>query len=140
MDTLNNILKTTDEGKDDNDKETLISLQFSEMFLKEPSNFEMLLDLLDEFVNEFNARWSTIKLIDVLIVNVSARVQELVVQVPRGCSRLVDLLNESREIIRNDAILLLTHLTKQTAVNLANIQKVCVYQINLTSIILSFSL
>lgn len=102
----------------------LISTQFSEMFLKEQCNLELLLNLLDEYVDEFSVRWSTVKLLDVLTVNVAQRLQELVVQVPRGVSRLVDLLNDSREIIRNDAILLLTHLLTQTQVNLANIQKV----------------
>ena len=122
LETLNNILnKKNPNGTPD---EILISTQFSEMFLKEQCNLELLLNLLDEYVDEFSVRWSTVKLLDVLTVNVAQRLQELVVQVPRGVSRLVDLLNDSREIIRNDAILLLTHLLTQTQVNLANIQKV----------------
>ena len=93
------------------------------MFTKDKSNLELLFDLLDEF--EFQVRWSTVKLINVLILNLVQHMQELILQIPRGCSRLIDLLNESREIIRNDAILLLTNLTKTTN---ANIQKIIAFE------------
>ena len=138
LDTLNNVLNTScvsnsnnpindnKRDKEDENEMMLISIQLSEMFLKDTTNLEILLDLLDEY--EFNTRWSSVKLLDALVgvnnVVAAMRVQELVLKIPRGVSRLVDLLNESREVIRNDAIQLLKHLTQQTPANLANIQKV----------------
>ena len=84
--------------------DTMISMQFSEMFIKnDKTHLELLFDLLDEF--EFKVRWSTVKLINQLIVNLTHSMQEQILQIPRGCSRLIDLLNESREIIRNEVII-----------------------------------
>ena len=124
LDTLNNILNAElDSGVINGTSDELISIQFSEMFIKDKSNLELLFDLLDEF--EFQVRWSTVKLINVLILNLVQNMQEMILQIPRGCSRLIDLLNESREIIRNDAILLLTNLTKTTN---ANIQKIIAFE------------
>lgn len=41
-----------------------------------------------------------------------------------GMSKLMDLLAENREIIRNDAVMLLIHLTKSNA----NIQKIVAFE------------
>ena len=99
-----------------------ISIQFTEMLCKEQRNVELFFDLLDDF--EFNTRWSTLKLLNSLIDNQSERMQELVLQLPRGLSRLIDLLIDSREIIRNEAILTLSKLAKSNA----NIQKIVAFE------------
>ncbi len=114
LDTLLNIFQTSssddtntsltltslENGRSANDNIT-ISIQFSEMFVKnDKTNLELLFDLLDEF--DFKIRWSSVKLINQLVVNLTQTMQELILQIPRGCSRLIDLLNESREVIRND--------------------------------------
>jgi hypothetical protein len=70
------------------------------MFIKENSNLTLLFDLLDEF--EFQTRWSTVKLINQIILNQLQQAQDIILQIPRGVSRLMDLLNDSREVIRND--------------------------------------
>ena len=115
IDTLLNIFQPNDSVNDTNhgtkteetSKNTdnkMISIQFSEMFIKnDKTNLELLFDLLDEF--EFKLRWSTVKLVNQLVINLARPMQELILQIPRGCSRLIDLLNESREIIRNDVIM-----------------------------------
>jgi hypothetical protein len=59
-------------------------------------------DLLDEF--EFQTRWSTLKLLNVLVNNQTDQLQEIILQIPRGVSRLMDLLNDTREVIRNDVL------------------------------------
>lgn len=92
------------------------------MFIKDLANLTLLFDLLDEF--EFQIRWSSVKLINQLILNQSEQLQEKVLQIPRGVSRLIDLLSDSREIIRNDAILILNNLTKTNA----NIQKIIAFE------------
>jgi hypothetical protein len=99
-----------------------ISSQFTEMLSKDTSNIELLFDLLDEF--DFKTRWSTLKLLNSLINNQCEQLQEIILQIPRGVSRLIDLLNDSREIIRNDDILLLKNLTRTNA----NIQKIIAFE------------
>ncbi len=81
-----------------------ISNQFTEMFIKDNSNLNLVFDLLDEF--EFQTRWSTVKLLNQIILNQTQHVQEIILQIPRGVSRLMDLLNDSREVIRNDVNIL----------------------------------
>ena len=80
-----------------------ISNQFTEMFIKDNSNVTLLFDLLDEF--DFQTRWSTVKLLNQIILNQLHATQDIILQIPRGVSRLMDLLNDSREIIRNDVLI-----------------------------------
>ena len=50
--------------------------------------------------------------------------QDCILAYPMGISRLMDLLADSREVIRNDALLLLVHLTRSNA----NIQKIVAFE------------
>lgn len=101
LDTLYNVM-TTDKC-DENEQKNLpadITTQFTEMLIKTSTNVNLVFDLLDEF--EFQTRWSTLKLLNALILNRTESLQDLVLEIPRGVSRLMDLLNDSREVIRND--------------------------------------
>ena len=101
LDSLYNIM-TTDKS-DDLEQPNLpadITSQFTEMFIKTSTNLNLIFDLLDEF--EFKTRWNTVKLLDAFILNQSQSLQDLILEIPRGVSRLMDLLNDSREVIRND--------------------------------------
>lgn len=124
LDTLCNIMNPnkSDEDSGIQNLPADISTQFTEMFIKDNSNLILLFDLLDEF--EFQIRWASVKLINQLVLNQSELLQEKILQIPRGVSRLIDLLNDSREIIRNEAILILNKLTKTNA----NIQKIIVFE------------
>lgn len=51
-------------------------------------------------------------------------VQELVLVAPQGVPKLMDLLSDNREVIRNDALLLLIQLTKGHT----NIQKIVAFE------------
>ncbi|PSN58147.1 General vesicular transport factor p115 [Blattella germanica] len=51
-------------------------------------------------------------------------IQEIILVSPMGVSKLMDLLGDSREVIRNDALLLLIQLTKGNA----NIQKIVAFE------------
>lgn len=42
------------------------------------------------------------KLLTVLLTNRQKEIQEIILVIPMGVSRLMDLLSDSREIIRND--------------------------------------
>jgi hypothetical protein len=96
--------------------------QFTEMFIKEQNNVLLLFDVLDEF--DFSMRWSTVKLLNTIVRNQPSALQEIILQIPRGVSRLMDLLTDTREVIRNDCILLLTNLARTNA----NIQKIVAFE------------
>ncbi|BFZ03569.1 hypothetical protein BsWGS_06608 [Bradybaena similaris] len=96
--------------------------QFTEIFIKRPENVNLLLQFLDDY--DFHVRWPTVKLLTVLLTNRQKELQEIILVIPMGVSRLMDLLSDSREIIRNDALLLLNQLTKGHA----NIQKIVAFE------------
>lgn len=99
-----------------------IGEQFTEMLIKTPENVALVLNFLEEY--DFKVRWPAIKLITTLIANKPKDIQEIVLVSPMGVSKLMDLLSDSREIVRNDALLLLIQLTKGNA----NIQKIVAYE------------
>jgi hypothetical protein len=100
-----------------------ITVQFTEVYIKNSENIVLLTQLLDEF--EFRIRWSTVKLLSVLIQNQPKKMQESILICPMGISKIMDLLADSREIIRNDVLLLLQNLTKTPH---ANIQKIVAFE------------
>lgn len=99
-----------------------IGEQFTEMLLKQAGNVSTILDFLEEY--DFRVRWPAIKLLTNLLGNRPKEIQEIVLVSPMGVSKLMDLLVDSREVIRNDALLLLVELTKGNA----NIQKIVAFE------------
>lgn len=99
-----------------------IGEQFTEMLLKQAGNVATILDFLEEY--DFRVRWPAIKLLTNLLGNRPKEIQEIVLVSPMGVSKLMDLLVDSREVIRNDALLLLVELTKGNA----NIQKIVAFE------------
>ncbi|XP_033123088.1 general vesicular transport factor p115-like [Anneissia japonica] len=130
LDTLHNtISNSVDEDEDELSNgevkkadESHIGEQFTEIFIKKPENVTLILDLLVEF--DFKVRWPAVKLLTALTVHRSTQVQQCVLVSPMGVSKLMDLLSDSREVIRNDGLLLLIQLTK----NNANIQKIVAFE------------
>ncbi|KAK4312132.1 hypothetical protein Pmani_016425 [Petrolisthes manimaculis] len=96
--------------------------QFTEIFTKRQENIELLINLLDEF--DFKVRYPTVKLLTNLLKNRPKDLQEVILVIPSGVSKLMDLLSDSREVIRNDTLLLLTQLTK----NNTNLQKIVAFE------------
>lgn len=96
--------------------------QFTEMFIKNTDNVSLVLSFLEEY--DFKVRWPAVKLLTCLLSNKPRDIQEVVLVSPMGISKLMDLLGDSREVIRNDALLLLTQLTKSNA----NIQKIVAFE------------
>jgi hypothetical protein len=96
--------------------------QFSEVIVQNQENITMLLGLLEDF--EFNVRRPTTILLWVLLQNKQAEMQDAILVIPQGISRAIDLLLDSREVIRNDAILLLAELTKSNK----QIQKIVAFE------------
>lgn len=124
LDTLCNVTSPEQfEEEADNEHATVhIGEQFTEMFIKNAENISIVLSHLEEY--DFRVRWSAIKLLTCLLENRAKEIQEVVLVSPMGVSRLMDLLVDSREIIRNDALLLLIQLTKGNA----NIQKIVAFE------------
>lgn len=101
LDSLYNIM--TVDKEDEMEQKNLpddITTQFTEILMQKSSNVHLIFDLLDEF--EFKTRWTTLKLLNVIILNQTQALQDTILEIPRGVSRLMDLLNDTREIIRND--------------------------------------
>ncbi|KAI9247479.1 p115 like vesicle tethering protein [Phascolomyces articulosus] len=96
--------------------------KYTDMFLEEPSNVSIVLDVLEEF--DFYVRYSAIKLLSTLSYNRNAGIQQCVLTSPMGITRLADLLNDKRDIIRNESLLLLISLTRDNA----EIQKLVTFQ------------
>ncbi|PNF28010.1 General vesicular transport factor p115 [Cryptotermes secundus] len=127
LDTLCNI--TAPESFEDEEHTSLslssvgnIGEQFTEIFIKQPDNVGLVLGFLEEY--DFHVRWPAVKLLTSLLDNRPKEIQEIILASPMGVSKLMELLGDSREVIRNDALLLLVQLTKGNA----NIQKIVAFQ------------
>lgn len=125
LDTLCNITsKDTFEEESENNINMQVNVgeQFTEMFLKNPENVTLILTFLEEY--DFRVRWPAIRLMTSLVCSKPKDVQDIILVSPMGVSKLMDLLLENREVIRNDALLLLINLTKSNA----NIQKIVAFE------------
>ncbi|XP_039305505.1 general vesicular transport factor p115 isoform X1 [Solenopsis invicta] len=124
LDTLCNITnpETFDEEVDKHGPKSQIGEQFTEIFIKHPDSVGLVLTFLEEF--DFRVRWPALKLLTHLLANRSKDIQEIILVSPMGVSKLMDLLSDSREVIRNDVLLLLIQLTKGNA----NIQKIVAFE------------
>ncbi|KAH7983079.1 hypothetical protein HPB52_009116 [Rhipicephalus sanguineus] len=125
LDALSYVISGAEENEEDSQDENAsreLGEQFTEIYIKKPENVTLLLDLMEEF--DFRVRWPAVRLLTGLLVHRAKEVQECVLTSPMGVSRLMDLLSDSREVIRNDALLLLSHLTKANA----NIQKIVAFE------------
>uniref|UniRef100_A0AAQ4QN60 General vesicular transport factor p115 n=1 Tax=Gasterosteus aculeatus aculeatus TaxID=481459 RepID=A0AAQ4QN60_GASAC len=125
LDTLYNILCNDEEEEQDETAQKQsddLGAQFTEQFVQDPEHVTLLLALLEEF--DFHVRWPGVKLLTALLKNQGVQVQGIILVSPMGVSRLMDLLADSREVIRNDGLLLLQQLTKSNAA----IQKIVAFE------------
>ncbi|KAL5273138.1 USO1 family protein [Megaselia abdita] len=124
LDTLCNIV-TQEQFEEESDNPTVsmnVGEQFTEMFIKQTENVSLVLDYLEEY--DFKVRWAAVKLLTTLLTNRTKDIQEIILVSPMAVSKLMDLLIDSREVIRNDALLLLIQLTKINS----NIQKIVAFE------------
>ncbi|KAG0204277.1 hypothetical protein BGX28_003737 [Mortierella sp. GBA30] len=78
--------------------ETLTVLCQADM---DASNVAVLLDMLEEY--DFYVRFHVVSLLSTLVLNNTPRLQECILTSPMGMSRLMALLDDRREIIRNES-------------------------------------
>ncbi|XP_069486680.1 general vesicular transport factor p115 isoform X2 [Ambystoma mexicanum] len=124
LDTLYNVISNDMEEQEENSQVQADDLgsQFAEILIKQQDNVTLLLSLLEEF--DFHVRWPGVKLLTTLLKQQGPPVQQIILVIPMGVSRLMDLLADSREVIRNDGLLLLQQLTKSNAA----IQKIVAFE------------
>ncbi len=124
LDSLLNVIGNEDgpEGAPLSPGSLDLCVQFTEIFIKRKENVQLVLDLLPEF--DFKIRFPSIKLLHALLKNKLRECQDCILTHPMGISRMMDLLLDPREVIRNDALLLLVFLTKSNA----NIQKIVAFE------------
>uniref|UniRef100_A0AAQ6AJM1 General vesicular transport factor p115 n=1 Tax=Amphiprion ocellaris TaxID=80972 RepID=A0AAQ6AJM1_AMPOC len=122
LDTLYNIICNDEEEEQGITPSNDLGAQFTDKFIQDPEHITLLLTLLEEF--DFHVRWPGVKLLTALLKNQGVQVQGIILVSPMGVSRLMDLLADSREVIRNDGLLLLQQLTKGNAA----IQKIVAFE------------
>ncbi|XP_072241048.1 general vesicular transport factor p115 isoform X4 [Leuresthes tenuis] len=125
LDTLYNIICNDEEEEQDENAQKQaddLGAQFTEKFIQDPEHITLLLTLLEEF--DFHVRWPGVKLLTALLKSQGVQLQGIILVSPMGVSRLMDLLADSREVIRNDGLLLLQQLTKGNAA----IQKIVAFE------------
>ncbi|KAK1367535.1 Golgin candidate 6 [Heracleum sosnowskyi] len=93
----------------------------TDLLSRESESISLLLSLLSE--EDFYVRYYTLQLLTALLTNSRNRLQEAILTTPRGITRLMDMLMD-REVIRNEALLLLTYLTREAE----EIQKILVFE------------
>ncbi|GAB4847893.1 Golgin candidate 6 [Ancistrocladus abbreviatus] len=93
----------------------------ADLLSREGDSISLLLSLLSE--DDFYVRYYTLQLLTALLTNSPSRLQEEILTIPRGITRLMDMLMD-REVIRNEALLLLTYLTREAE----EIQKIVVFE------------
>ncbi|CAG8438332.1 4785_t:CDS:10 [Ambispora gerdemannii] len=99
-----------------------LGVRFTDELVNEPKSIHLLLDLLKQF--DFYVRYHDVQLLSKLLATRPEKVQECVLTAPMGIPRLMDLLNDRREIIRNEGLLLLIALTETNA----EIQKIVAFE------------
>lgn len=89
-----------------------IALWLADEFTQRQENITALLDLLDAY--DFYSRLYSLQLIIAISSARPERTQECVYTAPLGVSRLVAVLEDNREAVRNEGLLLLTALTSSS--------------------------
>ncbi|KAI5478541.1 hypothetical protein MNV49_004798 [Pseudohyphozyma bogoriensis] len=97
-------------------------LRNTDVFLSTATPLHTLLNLLTS--THFYLRFFSLQLLGVLLSNRSTQVQGHVLTAPGGVGRLVEALDDAREIIRNEALLLIIALTTSNA----DIQKLLAFE------------
>ncbi|KAG0039362.1 hypothetical protein BGZ82_008584 [Podila clonocystis] len=98
------------------------ALDMSKAILDDAGNVTTLLDILEEY--DFYVRFHVVSLLALLVLNDTPRLQECILTSPVGMSRLMALLDDRREIIRNEGLLLLISLTESNA----DLQKIVAFE------------
>ncbi|CAD0083626.1 unnamed protein product [Aureobasidium vineae] len=100
-----------------------IALWLADEFSQRQDNITILLDLLDQ--PDYYARIYSIQLLTAISASRPERTQECILQAPLGTARLVGVLDDGRDAVRNAALLLLVDLTN---VSQTELQKLIAFE------------
>jgi intracellular protein transport protein USO1 len=99
-----------------------IALWLADEFTQRQDNITMLLDLLD--TSDFYSRLYSLQLLVSILSSRTERTEECIFTAPLGISRLVAVLDDRREAVRNEGLSLLTYLTP----NSSELQKLVAFE------------
>lgn len=99
-----------------------IALWLADEFTQRQENITLLLDFLD--TNDFYSRLYSLQLLSAILASRTERTEECIFTAPLGISRLVAVLDDRREQVRNEALSLLTYLTPSSS----EIQKLVAFE------------
>jgi len=86
-----------------------IALWLADEFTQRQDNITLLLDFLD--TNDFYCRLYSLQLLSAILASRTERTEECIFTAPLGISRLVAILDDRRDAVRNEGLSLLTYLT-----------------------------
>lgn len=113
IDTVKVVLETLlmlfSPNEDSPEASEEIALWLADEFTQRQENITLLLDFLD--TDEFYPRLYSLQLLSAILSARTERTEECVFNARLGISRLVAILDDQREAVRNEAIALLTYLT-----------------------------
>ena len=113
VDTVKVVLETLlmlfSPNEDSPEASEEIALWLADEFTQRQENITLLLDFLE--CNEFYSRLYSLQLLSAILSARTERTEECVFNARLGISRLVAILDDGREAVRNEAVTLLTYLT-----------------------------
>ncbi|QBZ62048.1 hypothetical protein PoMZ_10922 [Pyricularia oryzae] len=113
VDTVKVVLETLlmlfSPNQDSPEASDEIALWLADEFTQRQENITLLLDFLE--TPDFYARLYSLQLLTAILSARTERTEECVFTAPLGIPRLVAILDDTREAVRNEAITLLTYLT-----------------------------
>lgn len=113
VDTVKVVLETLlmlfSPNEDSPEASEEIALWLADEFTQRQENITLLLNFLD--TSDFYSRLYSLQLLGAILSARTDRTEECIFTAPLGISRLVSILDDQREAVRNEAISLLTYLT-----------------------------
>lgn len=99
-----------------------LALWLADEFTQRQDNITLLLDFLE--TDDFYSRLYSLQLLSAILASRTERTEECILSAPLGMSRLVAILDDRREQIRNEGLSLLTYLTPSST----ELQKLVAYE------------
>ncbi|KAI0156433.1 p115 like vesicle tethering protein [Xylariaceae sp. FL1272] len=113
VDTVKSVLETLlmlfSPNQDSPEASEEIALWLADEFTQRQENITLLLNFLES--TDFHSRLYSLQLLVAILSSRTERTEECISSAPLGIPRLVAVLEDRREAIRNEALTLLTYLT-----------------------------
>lgn len=119
---LETLLSLFDPNKDSPEASEEIELWLADEFTQRQENITLLLDLVES--SDFYSRIYSLRLVGAILAARTERTEDCVYKAPLGISRLVAVLDDPRDAVRNEALGLLISLTPTSV----DIQKLVAFE------------